>query len=83
MVFGIVLRNLERANMERNGKFDYIWDAFWVIIIIMLTSKHGFANNLVSWIWRYHDRHKHRETDRHLLGLLGISGVLSFHRVHE
>eukprot|EP00347_Sterkiella_histriomuscorum_P024199 403331967 len=39
--FGITLRNLERAKLDRNGKFDYIWDSFWVILIIMLTIGYG------------------------------------------
>eukprot|EP00347_Sterkiella_histriomuscorum_P011241 403373205 len=39
--FGVILRNLERANLDRNGKFDYIWDSFWMIIILMLTIGYG------------------------------------------
>jgi hypothetical protein len=39
--FGIVLRNLERAKLDRNGKFDYVWDSLWIIIIIMLTIGYG------------------------------------------
>ena len=37
--FGVILRNLERAKLDRNGKFDYMWDSLWIVIIIMLTSK--------------------------------------------
>lgn len=37
--FGVLLRNLERAKLNRNGKYDSFWDSLWIIIIIMLTSK--------------------------------------------
>ena len=39
--FGILIRNLERCRLDRNGKFDYVWDALWLVITIMLTIGYG------------------------------------------
>jgi hypothetical protein len=39
IILGILIRNLERSNLDRNGKLDYMWDSFWLVIITMLTGK--------------------------------------------
>lgn len=40
LILGVLIRNLERVNLDRNGKLDFIWDSFWLVIISMLTSKY-------------------------------------------
>ncbi len=41
MILGFLIRNLERANLDRNGKLDYVWDSFWLVIVSMLTIGYG------------------------------------------
>ena len=40
-VLGFLIRNLERANLDRNGKLDYLQDSFWLVIVSMLTIGYG------------------------------------------
>ncbi|TNV82288.1 hypothetical protein FGO68_gene2421 [Halteria grandinella] len=41
IILGVLIRNLERSNLDRNGKLDYLWDSFWLVIITMLTVGYG------------------------------------------